>query len=1028
MIMRPISTTYRWSALRSLVALAVLSLAASIPAFGQVLKMVYPEDGAVLSLSTQYVVVEGWSGFDAELRINGSAVETGKMRPDGKYDFFNVQMPSGPVEVEVRLLNPDGSQIASVKRSVHVLGDPAHIRLALSQSSVPANGSSIVDVEATVFDAWMVQIRRDLAVTVTTDSAEILTPDLDKVNRGVQVPVFGGVATFSIRAIGSPGKDRVTVELGAAKETAELRLTTPLEPFSLVGLAEGGVHSLSLSGDRTRLGSASTFVDGTEGNGRVAVFARGTVFDEYLLTASLDTDRRNRQRYFREVDPDYLYAIMGDNSMLYYDAQTNRNFFLKLEKDQSSLYLGDYNTDLTQQEFTLYNRTLNGAKIRHRDEMWDVTAFGSLTDRRVSQVEQRGQGISGFYSTGATRITYGSDKVRLETRDLRHSEVVLKRQELYRFADYEIDYEQGTVFFKQPVPSIDAAGNPVWIVFTFEAPTGGDYSYVAGGRVARSLGDYLTVGVTGVTEEQAPTNYSMLGGDVAFRLGTQLAASGEVARSSSLNGDGLAYKVDVSGSPVDGLKLNSYYRRVENGFENTTQSGGGREVGTIKFGAGAQAQPWEQTRVMTDAYRSYQSAGGGMAVITSATGAVEHKFMESLSGRLKVEDLDYRSPDSVVTAQDRHSTLLSAGATYAINRAIRLTAEHERNLSTGIDPAKPNATSLIGEWRATDWIVLSLQQKWFEDGGSTTTMGASSTIAEGTEAYGRYEIGNGTAGYRNMASVGLKNRLPITEALIAHLAVERTKNLGTRVTETPTQDNAAISAALEFLPKEEPIKASAKVEVSQSSLSDRFNLALAGDYRFQRDLSAIVKFRLGRDASRSTDGYQDQYHLITGLAYRPVDHNVVNLLAKMEVKGNKNHYIAPFLDYQASIASMHAYVEPVRRVELGIKYAFKVAEESSPALSVATHSHFILLRADYDLTEAISVGGEFRSLWQAEAGDRLDGYSLDLGYALMKNVRLTTGYNFKGYYERDLVSASLSNHGPFIGVHFKFDESLFGLE
>ena len=47
---------------------------------------------------------------------------------------------------------------------------------------------------------------------------------------------------------------------------------------------------------------------------------------------------------------------------------------------------------------------------------------------------------------------------------------------------------------------------------------------------------------------------------------------------------------------------------------------------------------------------------------------------------------------------------------------------------------------------------------------------------------------------------------------------------------------------------------------------------------------------------------------------------------------------------------------------------------------------------------------------------------------IVKNVRLSAGYNFKGYYERDLLSASVSATGPFVGVQFKFDEILLGLE
>ncbi|MCU0454109.1 MAG: hypothetical protein MUE68_10670 [Bacteroidetes bacterium] len=1008
-------------------ALVALLTGAMASAFAQMLQITHPEDQAVLSLRTQSVTAKGWPGFDVALAVNGVEVKKTKIRVDGIVDFLNVAVPEGPVTYEVRLLNPDGSTITSEERSVHILGAPSVVQVVLDRESAPAGSGALIDGSVEVFDRWMMRVRDQFIVTLSADSGAIVANDIDPNRRGIQVALRNGRASFVYEVPGVSGVGAVTAEVEGVKGTAAFQATTPLEPFTLVGLATGRVSGSAFSGDRSRLGANSTFDEGLTADGRLAVYARGTIGDEYLLTSSYDSDRRNRARYFRELDPDYLYSITGDNSLLTYDAQTNRNFFLRLERNQSSLYLGDYTTGLTKQEFTRYNRTLNGAKVLHRDRVWDVNVFGSLTDRKVMQVERRGEGLSGFYSLGATRITYGTDKIRIETRDRFHSEVILQVRDAYRFTDYDIDYEQGTVFFKQPVPSIDAMGNPIYIVAAFEAQTGTANAYVAGGRVERALGEMLTVGLTGVVEEREPSNYSLLGADARLALGGHLTVSGEAARSSSVAGDGYAYKMEAAGSPAAGLQLRSYYRRVEAGFENTTQSGGGRELGTIKYGAGGQYQAGGATRVNAEAYRSLQTVSLGQATITSMSAGAEHRILDGLTGRFRIEDLTYSTPDSSLSSVDRHTTLASVGAVYALTGNVRVTAEHERNLSSTFDPAKPNATALTGEWRATEWLALSLQQRFFEAGGTTTTMGATSTVAQGTEVYGKYEIGNAAAGYRNAASIGLRNRLKLTESLTGNLTFERTKNLGRRAIETPTQDNTAISTGLEYLPKDEPVKAAGKIEFGRNAASERFNAYLAGDYRFVDDLSALVKLRFGRDVSRRSVGSQDLYHLIFGVAYRPVEDNVLNLLGKFEVKGNRNRYVAPFQDYQASIASVHAYVEPVRRVEVGIKYAFKNAREASPFLEATTNSHFLLLSADYDLTEAWSVGAEYRGLWQIEAGDLLNGLSARVGYAVMRNIRLVSGYSFKGYHERDLVAPSLSSSGPFIGVDVKFGEDLFGL-
>jgi hypothetical protein len=66
-------------------------------------------------------------------------------------------------------------------------------------------------------------------------------------------------------------------------------------------------------------------------------------------------------------------------------------------------------------------------------------------------------------------------------------------------------------------------------------------------------------------------------------------------------------------------------------------------------------------------------------------------------------------------------------------------------------------------------------------------------------------------------------------------------------------------------------------------------------------------------------------------------------------------------------------------------------------------------------------------LHQFEANDLLSGYNVGFGYALANNLLMTTGYNFKGYREPDLVDYSLWSQGPFISFSFKFDQDLFGI-
>ncbi|MBP6671576.1 MAG: hypothetical protein KA247_00425 [Bacteroidetes bacterium] len=993
------------------------------------LEIVSPaQDSTVSALTRQVVTARSVSGFEAEVYVNGIFALKKVVRMDGLVDFINIEVPQGGVEFEVRIVNPDGTVAFSEKRMMHILGNADKIVTEFDTDALEADGRSVVQGTAKVFDQWGYQIPEGVYVTVNADSGTIVTDDADSTMRGVQVRVVDGVANFQYQSGYSAGVAKVSVMVGETVSENEINLNTAKEPFTLIGLANGTAGSYTAKGNRSQLSDDRAFPDGMQTDGRLAFYARGTVYNDYLLTASFDSDRKNRARYFRELDPDYLYSIYGDNSMLFYDIQTNRNLYVKLEKNQTYGLFGDYNTDLTGQEFISYNRTLNGVKFGHQDKHWRVTGFGSLTDRRATQVELRGQGLSGFYNLGYNDITPGTEKIRIETRDRFHTEVLLKVENRYRFSDYDIDYTQGTVFFKQPVSAVDGAGNPVYIMVSFEAKTGAAMSYIAGARAEHRFNDQFMIGVTGVTEEQSPTNFTMLGTDMKYSFGSMLSLGGEFARSSNIGGAGLAYKFNMNSNPITNMRLNGYYRRVEQGFTNETQIGGRRELGTIKYGVGGDYALTSTTKINTDYFTTHQvTDAGGTTDLRSVSGGIEQKILSNLTGSVKVEDITYdgTNPDTTKGILATHSTLGTAKLDYAASSALKFSAYHERNLGAAQDITRPNATSILGEYKVMENLSLNAQERFYEGGGMMSTLGFSSNVTENTQAYGKYEIGNAAGQYRNQISIGLKNKIPVTEDLTGYLGYEKTKALGQRLGEASTQDHSAYSAALEYLPKF-PLKASTKVEFGNNSAVDKTNITFAGDYRFQQDFSFILKYLSANESAKRTTGYRDLQHLITGLAYRPVNENWLNIIGKYEVKTDKNHYIAPFIDYTTSIISIHSFIEPVRKLEVGLKYAYKSSEENSVLFGVTTNTNFYLLRAEYDITEKLNAGAEYRLLHQLEAGDKLSGYSADLGYVVYRNVRLTAGYNFKGYKEQDLVDYTLWSRGPFIKLSFKFSEELLG--
>jgi hypothetical protein len=1016
------------TAVRMFALVLSMTLVFSASSFTQMIKILSPEGGSISSLHSQGVTAKGWTGFEAELWVNGVQAQRGAIRGDGFVDFINVPVPTGDVLLEARLVNPDGSPIQSDTVRIHVLGEPSSIKVEMDEEEMRANGSSTLKGHFQVLDYWGYALK-DYVVTVSADSGNIVTKDLDLNTAGTQIRLVRGFGEFEYKAGKNSGTATITAQAEQVKSSVQIHMLTPLEPFTLIGLVDGSASSMKANGDLTRLTDKNSFPDGMTAEGRLAAYARGTIGEDYLLTASYDSDRRNRARLFRDLDPDYLYSMYGDNSLLYYDVQTQSPLFAKIEKNQSYAIIGDYNSEINSQEFTRYDRALNGIKVSHQDSKWKIKGFGSLTDHQVKHDEIRGEGLSGYYYLSSSHITPGSERLHVETRDKYHSEIIIRSADKFRFSDFEIDYDQGTIFFKQPVSAFDADGNPVWIVVTYEAITDNASTYLAGASVEHNFTDDLSVGVTGITEEQSPKNYNLFGANAKYQLGGKYGISGEVAHSSDFastpneKSSGNAYKIEVTGAPLDNLSLRSYYRRMEEGFYNIRESGGRKERGSIKYGVNGNYQLTSKTKFASEYYETLQDLERGQSKLASFTGAVEHRFTDRLFANFRVEDIRY-SIDSL-SAPVRHSTLGVAGASYVAAEKLKLTAQHERNLGSTADATKPNATALMAEYRLLQSTALSAEERFYEGGGNMATLGVNSMVTEGTQVYGKYEIGNSIAGRRNMISMGIRNTVKLPLDLTMSLGYERAKDLSQRIDQTPTNDHVAYSAGLEYLPKE-PIKASTKIEFGESNTAKKTNFFFAGDYRFQRDFSFILKYNLAKENAVINSNYRNLSHLILGVAYRPTESNAINAIGKFEIKGDNNHYLAPFIDYGAVIGSIHTYIEPMQRLELGIKLAYKVASENSEQFSVSTHTTFYLLRATYDITEKFDVGMEYRALVQSEANDILNGYSADIGYVVMTNLKLMVGYNFKGYKDRDLVDNNMWSAGPFVKFSYKFGEELFG--
>ena len=403
--------------------------------------------------------------------------------------------------------------------------------------------------------------------TITVNGTGLL-PGQTVQTLGLQVPV-DPKGRFALRQILPDGPQTITVEVTDPKGgTARFsrNLTIPHQDWFYVAIGDLTIGQNSVSGP-AELVTADT-KDGTSHydgkvyvDGRGAFYLKGKIKGEYLLTASADTreqpidtlftnfNTKDPRYLLRRIDPDRYYPVYGDDSTLVEDAPTQGKFYVRLEKGDSSILWGNFQTQWTGNELTQYTRSLYGAQLilksdsitPYGERTGSLNAFAAEPGTLQSREEFRGTGGSLYYLQHLD-LTSGSERLWLEVRD-RDSGLILERKQLVPAQDYDINYLQGRVNLRTPLPSTTGgttlvttgtvAGNPLYLVAIYEYVPGltAVEGMAFGGNASQWLGDYLRLGMTGYRQGENTQQQTLLGGDLTLRYTPGSFIKGEVAGS-----------------------------------------------------------------------------------------------------------------------------------------------------------------------------------------------------------------------------------------------------------------------------------------------------------------------------------------------------------------------------------------------------------------------------------------------------------------------------------------------------------------
>jgi len=981
--------------------------------------------------------------------------------------WTGVPLGTGDTRLQARVLDEDGRLIATLDRVVHFGGAPASVVVDPGHSRLIADGLSTPLVAIRVLDAASRPVRAGTPVSFrvaapyaagidrTAEQARRLTGGADG---GTPARVVGdeGYAFLPLAPTAEGGAVRLQVTLADERG----RRTVPIQAWlgasardwMVVGFGRGSVGWQTLSRHVRPLAGKERPVSA---DGQLALYAKGRVRGDWLLTIAYDSDRKaTRTRgLLGTIDPDRYYTVYGDGAEQRYDAASRRPLYLRLERRQFYALFGDFETGLADAQLTRYVRTLNGGKAAYEGEHVRATAVVARTDAAHARDEIRGLGLTGPYRLSRRGIIANTDRIAIQVRDRFRPELVKAETAMVRHIDYDIDIDLGTVRFRTPVLSRTSGLDPVVIVADYEVEQGRTGSTVAAGRIAtRLLDQRLELGLAAI-RDRSEGNGAIAGVDLRFRPTPATEVRAEAARGGRFGlGSGFAYLVEADHHGA-GLDLSLYTRRQDLPFGIGQQNL--VEAGTRRTGLDARVQLAPALTLTGNGWFQEQLGGPGRRAAGDARLEWRREASTLLLGTQLAEDRG-------IDGGDRRSALVTLGGSRAL-LSDRLTLTGQTQFAPGGDKAAadfPARHQLSAAFRVLPGVRLI--------GGYELAQGATYTArtVQGGVDLSPWTGGklaatlNGQAagenGERTFAQYGISQSLPVGARWTVDASLDAATTIRGRIEPgaavTPFQSAGAgilgqdgggsFTAVTLGTAYRGPLwGGNVRLEYRSGNTADRWGLTgnllrtlgegrtLAGGVRAYRVASAsgAVASYGSADLALAWRPLDSRWSVLDRLEVRREradagvgDGNVIGVPALTAAQGSTRVVNNLSVNWRSGPEGLGHGVEAT--LYHGAKYVRgRYDDDRFDGFIDATGFE---LRADLHPRIDIGVQASAQHAWSTGGWAWSGGPSL--GVSPARDVWVSAGVNLRGYRDRDFEAERYTRAGPYVTLRMKFDRATFG--
>jgi large repetitive protein len=1032
-----------------------LDLDKLMPTLDASLQIVSPTDKQTFGVAQTDILVKGAAGSDFRLRVNGAEISQKRvgrksvLESSGvqAWEYISVDLKSGLNSIELEQIDAFGNVRGKTAVQVSAAGKFAKLGVQVPPTGVPADGRSMTEVTLLLTDAEGLPVKGRIPVTLETSVGSWQAEDLDKKEPGLQLFVEDGEAKLLLLSPMDPGEAEIRAASGGIKAYAVVKFLPELRPLIAAGVIEGAINFRSLNAQalqptRSQDGFeqelrhfSRTSADGKRDAGaRAALFLKGKVKGDYLLTLAYDSDKASKERLFRDIQPDEFYPVYGDDSVKGFDAQSTGLLYVRVDKGSSYALYGDYTTQSQTalssgptRQLSQYSRSLNGARTHLEGERGSLNAFAARTSSRSFTEEFPARGVSGYYPLGRTGIVPNSEKVEILTRDRNQPSVILKAVPLARFTDYEIEALSGRILFRNPIPTLDQNFNQTFIRVTYEFEQGGPQFLVYGVDGQVRLGDRVEVGGTYVRDENPFDNFAMKGANVVVKLAEKTTLNAEVAQTSNvISGTGKGARVELK-HEGEQLQVQAFTGKTTAGFDNPSAL---LSKGRAESGAKARLKIDDLTNLKVEAIRSEDGLTKGAR--DGALALVERNLGDNVNGAVGLRYFK----ESAVPADATTLGVTPTQGTAAHFRlsgqvpsvpALTVFGEYEQEITDG----DKKMAAIGGEYALYQRSKLYLRHELISSLGNryalnstqqrnATVLGIDAGYLDEGRVFSEYRLRDALTGREAEAALGLRNYWTVAQGLRVQAGLEQIRTLN-----GIDRRSVAVTSGIEYTANPD-WKGSARLEYRTDVSSNQLLGTVGLAYKVSNEWTFLGRNALQiQNSKTATGGSKTLERLQLGMAYRDSAVNQWDVLGRYELKHESDDMAVVRTKRTAHIVSTHLGYQPQADLSFSGRYAGKYVLEDSIGISSRYTAHLLSARADYDIARDWTVGVNTGVLFSAGMRSRQGALGAELGRVLTKNLWLSVGYNRFGFRDDDLASEGYTSKGVFLRLRYKFDENAF---